>query len=329
MFLIQFILHSELCARLKPLAPVTICGLRTQVNLTPNDMVELICTGKVVIEQCEERFDGAEESEDGSARSNMSDSDETVAEIHIRDREELEQRQLWGEVEQAVTKTFSRPLGPIESTVIVNMLSQNMRQKHYGLGPDGSLPWDDRLRSLIDSTTHTNISTGPYPAPMNPMLRSRTTSDSLDASDSSISVVPGITFSSDDEPVELTPLHHITGGRITQYLGNVSMHFIRESRLGVGIGEAAQFHRFVTECNAIARAHVASMGGNAMIAFRAVPAESGGRVYKSLVYNVISLSGVAVKVDYTDLLKNTSTTSARVASDKMRKTLDRSKSSGF
>lgn len=287
-------LLTNLCARLEPLAPVAICGLRTQVNLTPNDMVELICTGKVVLERREESHN---QVEDGNSEDS-DDSDITTAEIDMRMREESEQRHLWDDVQESVEKTFSRKLGPNESTVIVHMLSPKNWKELYGLDVNTQLPWDDRLTTLVTNTTHSNMLYNQLPLEPPSLRVNRASSTGTIFSGKAVpSLIPNFSFLADDVPVELTPLFHVTGGIVVEYLGHISMHFIRESRMG----EAAGFHRFVTECNAIARAHVASLGGNAMLGYRVIPAESGGRVYKSLVYNVITLSGCAVKVDYMKL----------------------------
>jgi|AntRauTorckE5430_2_1112549.scaffolds.fasta_scaffold01305_7 hypothetical protein len=289
-------LFTNLCARLEPLAPVAIIGLRTQVNLTPNDMVELICTGKVVLEH-REYSEKAIEEHGGDESDN---SDITAAQIEMRLREQSEQRRLWSDVEESVDSTFSRKLGPTESTVIVNMLSSKNRRKLYGLDAKSKFPWDTRLTSLVDSTSHANMTSDHNAVPPLPssFQVSRTASaGTISMEKDTTKKMPGFAFSADDAAVELTPLYHITGGVVTDYLGPISMHFIRESRMGEGAG----FHRFVTECNLVARAHVASLGGNAMLGYRIIPAESGGRVYKSLVYNVITLSGSAVHVNYSGL----------------------------
>lgn len=100
------------------------------------------------------------------------------------------------------------------------------------------------------------------------------------------------------EWIELTPLAYIPGARVVQYLGRVTLHFIKESwtvRESGGLG--AFHHLFLSEAIAIVRAHVRSLGGNAMLTFRLVPIESS-QLYRNQVYNMISITGDAVMIEH-------------------------------
>ena len=363
-------LFGRLCNRIKDFAPAVICGVRTQVNLTPDDQIELICTGKVILERRELYETVADSAEDQDAKVEDSDS-ERREEIQIRRQEDTEMRLTCKDIEASIRSLFQTELviGQNRSTVIVDKLSDQMRKMHRTLFAERNekakkvdearelaLLKTASVADLSPKTTKATISSprsrhspriSPRFSPKTLVLHRHRTEGSGTMSDlklpeppihSSPEVPPlspgtlstetisTITGSRVEQvPVEITPLHHVAGGNITHYLGWISLHFIRESQ---GL-EAIEFQRFVEECNMIARAHVAALGGNAMlgkylllacfnasmahgvltgyfcffpiigfVAYRAVPAESGGRVYKSQVYNVISISACAVIVEY-------------------------------
>ncbi|XP_067655808.1 C2 domain-containing protein 5-like isoform X2 [Haliotis asinina] len=99
--------------------------------------------------------------------------------------------------------------------------------------------------------------------------------------------------------VELSPLPIVAGGKIEKYLGNYNFFFIREStsvREDGGLGGFVQ--TAVAEVMAIVRAHVASLGGNALVAYRMTHCVLYSNPHKNQSQCLISVCGDAVSASY-------------------------------
>uniref|UniRef100_A0A667YU59 C2 calcium dependent domain containing 5 n=1 Tax=Myripristis murdjan TaxID=586833 RepID=A0A667YU59_9TELE len=68
--------------------------------------------------------------------------------------------------------------------------------------------------------------------------------------------------------VKMTPLSFLPGTRIVKYLGIINMFFIRETTsLREEGGVSGFLHSFIAEVFAMVRAHVAALGGNAVVSY--------------------------------------------------------------
>jgi hypothetical protein len=246
-------LYSRMCERIRGEVPapteICLCGMKTQVNLTPDNYIELVCTAMAIEMKQQQEKKGSAESSKALVSANL---------------------------ESEVAKVFGDNMEG-EVTIVIERIG--------GEKGDNS--------SIINSNASTPLALGGRKV-------SSASKYSWQAPYSRIDVLRGIS------DVELTPLQAVTGGKVVRYLGMISMHFIRESQqagggmvnAGGNSGEAQLFRTFLTECNEIIKAHVRSLGGNALLSYLCVPAENGGRVYKSNVYNVMRLSGCAVLIEH-------------------------------
>ncbi|XP_073506633.1 C2 domain-containing protein 5 isoform X1 [Phyllobates terribilis] len=95
--------------------------------------------------------------------------------------------------------------------------------------------------------------------------------------------------------VKMTPLSFIPGAKITKYLGIINMFFIRETTsLREEGGVSGFLHAFICEVFAMVRAHVAALGGNAVVSYIMKQCVFMENTNKNQAQCLINVSGDAV-----------------------------------
>ncbi|KAM7396641.1 hypothetical protein PAMP_019671 [Pampus punctatissimus] len=95
--------------------------------------------------------------------------------------------------------------------------------------------------------------------------------------------------------VKMTPLSFLPGMRIIKYLGIINMFFIRETTsLREEGGVSGFLHSFIAEVFAMVRAHVAALGGNAVVSYSMKECMLMENPNKNQAQCLINVSGDAV-----------------------------------
>lgn len=95
--------------------------------------------------------------------------------------------------------------------------------------------------------------------------------------------------------VKMTPLSLLPGAKITKYLGIINMFFIRETTsLREEGGVSGFLHAFICEVFAMVRAHVAALGGNAVVSYIMRQCVFNENANKNQAQCLINVSGDAV-----------------------------------
>ncbi|XP_069567305.1 C2 domain-containing protein 5 isoform X6 [Brachyistius frenatus] len=141
----------------------------------------------------------------------------------------------------------------------------------------GSVKTSRRTQSLAHSVSSLERS-----SPL-PEGRSRSLRSSRSFGGSSVTVV------------KMTPLSFLPGTRIIKYLGIINMFFIRETTsLREEGGVSGFLHTFIAEVFAMVRAHVAALGGNAVVSYSMKECVLMENPNKNQAQCLINVSGDAV-----------------------------------
>ncbi|XP_028442212.1 C2 domain-containing protein 5 isoform X3 [Perca flavescens] len=254
--------------KLRSMIPCCLCQLNFTVAVPEEELIQVAVTAVAMT------FDKDQAQEKPADKPTTKGGSETEEQLQFP-------MELCADASSANTQPSSKISGVPENT---NVSSRDrcstwlelLRLKAHTIRR-GSVKTSRRTQSLIHS-----VSSLEHCSPL-PEGRSRSLRSNRSFRGSPVTVV------------KMTPLSFLPGTRIIKYLGIINMFFIRETTsLREEGGVSGFLHTFIAEVFAMVRAHVAALGGNAVVSYSMKECMLMENPNKNQAQCLINVSGDAV-----------------------------------
>ncbi|XP_008297926.1 C2 domain-containing protein 5 isoform X2 [Stegastes partitus] len=254
--------------KLRSMIPCCLCHLNFTVAVPEEELIQVTVTAVAMT------FDKDQTQEKPADKPITKGSSETEEQLQFP-------LELCADTSSANTQPSSKISGVPESTNV----SSRAASVDYGSFADRCSTWLELLRLKAHTIRRGSVKTISSLERCSPLPegRSRSLRSSRSFGGSSVTVV------------KMTPLSFLPGIRIIKYLGIINMFFIRETTsLREEGGVSGFLHSFIAEVFAMVRAHVAALGGNAVVSYSMKECVLMENPNKNQAQCLINVSGDAV-----------------------------------
>ncbi|XP_058243725.1 C2 domain-containing protein 5 isoform X7 [Hemibagrus wyckioides] len=266
-------LLKSLYFKLRSMVPCCLCHVNFTVAVPEDELIQVAVTAVAM------SFDKDQTQENG-----RQSGEKTL--IKVTENEEQLQFPLELPAESS-SSSSSNPLNSAKGLAEVSGGPPSARAPSvdYSSFTDRCSSWIEQLRLKAHTIRRGSIKTMSSLEKSSPLPegRSRSLRSSRSYPGGSVTVV------------KMTPLSFIPGTKIIKYLGIINMFFIRETTsLREEGGVSGFLHSFIAEVFAMVRAHVAALGGNAVVSYSMKECVFMENPNKNQAQCLINVSGDAV-----------------------------------
>ncbi|XP_056334999.1 C2 domain-containing protein 5 isoform X8 [Danio aesculapii] len=263
-------LLKSLYFKLRSMVPCCLCHLNFTVAIPEDELIQVAVTAVAMSFDKEQILENGKQSGEKTLRKAVTENDDQL------------QFNLELNPESSHANPLSSPKGLSE---VGSHPSARAPSVDYSSFADRCSSWIEQLRLKAHTIRRGSVKTTSSLEKASPLPegRSRSLRSNRSYSGSSVAVV------------KMTPLSFIPGAKIIKYLGIINMFFIRETTsLREEGGVSGFLHSFIAEVFAMVRAHVAALGGNAVVSYSMKECVFMENPNKNQAQCLINVSGDAV-----------------------------------